>query len=804
MTKLARILNLDDNLAARYLRTRSLVQEGFEVIEASTGAEALRIVREQRPEIALLDVKLPDMSGLEVCSLLKADPTTSDIPVVQISATHITEEDRAAGFQHGADIYLTEPTETIVLVTVIRTLLRLRQSESRLLVSEERFRAIVNQATAGIVQTDLTGRILHANERYCDFVGRPLEELQRLSLFDVTHPEDVEHCQTLFERLVRDGTPFETDKRYLRQDGLVVWTSNSISVVRDKNGIAQHAIAIVIDITERKRGEEREHFLASVSEGLAALTDQASTLQRVTAAVVPAIADWCAVDLVDSDGTHKRIASSHIDPLQEEMLHPLGAAPDEAGADVSVPAKVFATRQPELISSVWDARPGARRGDESRLRALREFGLRSYICVPLVSRDRVLGTLTLGTSKSGRRYRAGDLVMATEVGRRVSVAVENANLYYAIRQSAKRKDEFLATLAHELRNPLAPLRNSLQIMRTAGNDKDVVDYAHGVMERQVSQLRRLVDDLLDVSRIDTGKIDLRRERVLLSAVVKNALEAIRPAIESKHELVVVLPPEDIYLDVDPARLAQVITNLLDNADKYTPAGGHISLSATVHDHEATIVVADTGIGINGEMLDNIFDMFVQGDSSFERPYGGLGIGLTLVKRLVEMHGGSIRAESAGPGKGSTFIVTLPSASRGSELPPSTGARDDSADASPGVKRVILVVDDNRDSASSLGSLLELMGHRTHVVYDGPNALEAAKKYRPEIIFLDIGLPGISGYEVARRLREDEASRNARIVALSGYGTVEDRKRSMSVGFDAHVVKPIDIEEINKILRQAAH
>ena len=799
--KKPRVLNLDDNVAARYLRSRSLAVEGFDVIEAGTGAEALRIVREQKLDIALLDVKLPDMSGLEVCSLIKSDPATSELPVVQISATHITDDDKAAGIEHGADIYLTEPTEAIVLVTVIRTLLRLRQSESRLLASEQRFRAIVNQATAGIVQTDLAGVILHANERYCDFVGRPVEELPGVSLFAVTHPEDVEQCRRLFNRLVTDGAPFDTDMRYLRQDGRIVWTSNSLSVVRDKNGVAQHAIAIVIDITERKRGEEREHFLAKISEGLAELTDQTSTLQKVTSAVVPAIADWCAVDLVDTDGTHKRIASSNIDPLKEDLLHPLGDA--QADTD-SVPAKVFATRQPELIPNIWEAVPGARRGDDTRLRALREFGLRSYICVPLVSRDKVLGTLTLGTSSSGRRYQGSDLIVATEVGRRVAIAVENANLYYAIRQSAKRKDEFLATLAHELRNPLAPLRNSLQIMRTAGNDKDVVAYAHGVMERQVSQLRRLVDDLLDVSRIDTGKIELRRERVLLSAVVKNALEAIRPAIEGKHELAVMLPSQDIYLDVDPARMAQVITNLLDNADKYTPVGGHISLSATAHDNEVSIVVADTGIGIHAEMLNNIFDMFVQGDSSFERPYGGLGIGLTLVKRLVEMHGGTIRAESAGPGKGSSFIVSMPPVAKGSDLPASTGARDDSADAKPGIKRVILVVDDNRDSASSLGSLLELMGHRAHVAYDGPHALEAAKKYRPEIIFLDIGLPGISGYEVARRLREDASSRHARIVALSGYGTVEDRKRSLAVGFDSHVVKPIDIEEINRILRQAAH
>ncbi|HEV7822815.1 MAG TPA: response regulator, partial [Burkholderiales bacterium] len=212
MKKSPRILNLDDNLAARYLRTRALVQEGFEVIEAGTGAEALDIVRENPPDIALLDVQLPDMSGLEVCSRMKSDPATSDIPVVQISATHVTDDDKAAGLQHGADIYLTEPTEPIVLITVIRTLLRLRQSESRMLVSEDRFRAIVNQATAGIVQTDLSGSILHANGRFCEFVGRTAEELQAMTLFDVTHPQDVAHCRSQFDHMVRDGQPFETDK----------------------------------------------------------------------------------------------------------------------------------------------------------------------------------------------------------------------------------------------------------------------------------------------------------------------------------------------------------------------------------------------------------------------------------------------------------------------------------------------------------------------------------------------------------------------------------------------------------------
>ncbi|MDB5807883.1 MAG: luxQ 1 [Betaproteobacteria bacterium] len=787
MNKPFRILNLDDNAAARYIRTRELKREGFEVLEARTGEEALRIAREQRPDIALLDVQLPDISGLEVCRRIKADPLTSEIPVVHISATHVTEGDQAAGLEHGADIYLTEPTESIVLITVIRTLLRLRQSESRLLASEQKFRAIVNQATAGIVQLDLTGRIVHANGRYSELLGRPATEIEQMSLFELTHPDDAPRCRVQFDRMVAEGVPFNIEKRLIRPDGGIVWTSNSISVVRNNYGAAERAIAIVIDINERKQGEEREHFMARVADGLAELSDQTGTLQKVAAVVVPAIADWCALDIVDGEGRQKRVASSHVDPQKQGMLDPAAG-----------PA-VDAYPHAELISNVWDARPDQRPGDAERLDALRQSGLRSYIYVPLMSRNKVLGTLTLGTSSSGRCYQPADLAMACELGRRVSIGLENANLYQAISASAKRKDEFLATLAHELRNPLAPLRNSLHIIKSAGQNPEVTAYAHEVMERQVSQMQRLVDDLLDVSRIDTGKIELRRERIALSTVVKSALDAIRHSLESQHELTVTLPARDVYLDVDPARLAQIITNLLDNANKFTPPGGHVSLSAAVEGGELAIVVTDTGIGIRPEMLDNIFDMFVQGDSSFERPYGGLGIGLTLVKRLIGMHGGTVRAESGGAQQGSRFIVRLPVAVT-SEAPtalPAAGAEEDQV-----AKCVILVVDDNRDSAQTLGSLLGLMGHQAHVAYDGPQGLEAAKKFRPDIIFLDIGLPGLSGYDVAKRMRKDETSKNARIIALSGYGTTADHRRSLLAGFNAHIVKPIDMEEINDVIRQA--
>jgi PAS domain S-box-containing protein len=797
----ALILNLDDNDAARYLKSRALRAADFDVIEAATGADALRIAREQHPDIALLDVKLPDMSGLEVCRQLKTDSRTSDIPVVQVSATHTSEGDQAAGFEHGADIYLTEPMEAIVLVTVVRTLLRLRRTESGLLASEERFKAIVNQATAGIVQTDLAGRFIHSNQRYCEIVARSAEQLLALTLFDVTHPGDVPILRDAFDRLVAGGQSFDLDKRCLRPDGGTVWSSNSVSLVRDNRGVAQHVIAIVVDITERKIAEEHNRFLAEVSERLAELTDQASTLQKVAGAVVPAVADWCAVDLVDEEGNHKRIASSHVDPSKAELLHPLSEP--SANPDASTVRRVLSTRQAELIPDLSEAVVGRRGGDEKRLQALRSFGLRSYVCVPLMLRDRMLGTLAIGMGSSGRRYNERDLVVAVELGRRVSIAVENANLYQAIQQAAKRKDEFLATLAHELRNPLAPLTNSLQILRTSDSGSDLASKARGMMERQVSQLRRLVDDLLDVSRIDTGKMELRKEPILLSTVVRNAVEAVRESLEAEHKLAISLPSGDVWLHADPARLAQVLTNLLDNAEKYTPAGGRVALEAIEAGDEISIAVTDTGIGISPEMLHRIFDMFIQGDNSFERAYGGLGIGLTLVKRLVEMHDGRISAESEGPGKGSRFIVRLPRLTEAAQAARRPAEQPDSGPQPPGRKLTVLVVDDNRDSATSLAMLLDAMGHSVHTAYDGPGALEAAGQHRPDIIFLDIGLPGISGYDVARKLRQDEANRQMQVVALSGYGTAQDMQRSAQSGFDLHVVKPIDIAHLNKIVSARA-
>jgi signal transduction histidine kinase len=377
---------------------------------------------------------------------------------------------------------------------------------------------------------------------------------------------------------------------------------------------------------------------------------------------------------------------------------------------------------------------------------------------------------------------------------------EEAERAQTLLEADRRKDEFLATLAHELRNPLAPILNGLYILRLRGNTEGALANVYQMLDRQVKQLVRLVDDLLEVSRITRGKLELRRERVQLEAVLASALETSRPLVEARqHELALSLPAQPLALYADPTRLAQVVANLLNNAAKYTEPGGRIELRARCEPGCALIEVRDTGVGIPREMLGRIFELFTQLDQSLERTQGGLGIGLTLVKHLVEMHGGSVEAWSEGPGRGSEFRVRVPLAephsARGSAPARSASRRPAGADR----PRRILVVDDNRDAAESLGLLLELRGHEVRLAYDGYTALASARATTPDVVFLDIGLPGMNGYEVARQLRREPALREIVLVAQTGWGQAGDRQRALDAGFDHHLVKPIAPEDMERVL-----
>jgi len=396
--------------------------------------------------------------------------------------------------------------------------------------------------------------------------------------------------------------------------------------------------------------------------------------------------------------------------------------------------------------------------------------------------------------------------MLAEIGRRAHALQEaNRTLEHEmqVRQGAerallladRRKDEFLATLAHELRNPLAPIRTGLDIMRVNSKDAGAVERARTIMERQLKQMVRLVDDLLDVSRITTGKLTIRHDQVSLRDVVNDALEVTRPFIESQgHKLEVTLPDAPVILLGDGTRLAQVLSNLLNNAAKYTARGGAISLSAEVQDEQMRVRVKDNGIGIQANMLNEIFELFIQADTSLERTTAGLGVGLSLARKLVELHGGTIRAYSEGQGKGSEVVATLPVLAAPASVPVASQGT-----AGPVRQYRILLADDNIDFVNSIGSLLRSMGHTVQISHDGNQALVAAEAFVPDFAFLDIGLPQMNGYDLARALRRLPTLRKTVLVAVTGWGQQKDRQQAFDAGFEGHLVKPVSFEQISAIL-----
>jgi CheY-like chemotaxis protein len=368
----------------------------------------------------------------------------------------------------------------------------------------------------------------------------------------------------------------------------------------------------------------------------------------------------------------------------------------------------------------------------------------------------------------------------------------------SLRLADQRKDEFLATLAHELRNPLAPIRNSLEILNMPYVDAETAARIREMMERQVQHLVRLVDDLLDVSRVTRGKIELRRQDVDLGSIVAHTVETVQLLMEAQgHELTVTLPSEPLFLDADPVRLAQVVGNLLTNAAKYTEANGRIALIAIREGNEAVLRLQDNGIGIAADMLPRIFELFVQGNHAATRSQGGLGIGLTLVKNLVEMHQGSIEAHSDGLGTGSEFVVRLPLSVQQREEP--AGTTEKPRQVPPVSGHRLLVIDDNQDAANSLAMLLRMQGYEVRVALSGAEALAITRSYTPQVVFLDIGMPGMDGYEVARKLRLQPGLHSVVLAAVTGWGQEEDRRRTTKAGFDYHLVKPPEPKAVQHVL-----
>jgi PAS domain S-box-containing protein len=639
-----------------------------------------------------------------------------------------------------------ERGEVIGAISAFHDVSMIKQAEQ----AKARLAAIVESSDDAIISKGLDGIITSWNTSAERLFGYTAQEAIGQSITMLIPADRRDEVPKIIERLKRGERVDHFETKRVRKDGTLLDISLTISPLKESSGRIIGASKVARDITERKRAEQA---LRESEERFRMLADNMAQLA------------WTCDKLGNATWYNRRwleYTGQTFDDMRDwgwtKCHHP-----DHVDRVV---ASVTRSRE---TGEVWE--------DTFPLRG-KDGQYRWFLSRAVPIRD---------TDGSILRW------FGTNTDVTDQLAAEEA-----LREADRRKNEFLAMLAHELRNPLAPIRNAVQILRLAGGDEPIRSVCD-TMERQVNQLVRMVDDLLDVNRISRGKIELRIGRTELAPIVHHAVESVRPIIENKgHDLSVTMPSHPVYLDADPARMAQVLGNLLNNACKFTPNGGRITLDAEQQADHVVIRVRDNGIGIAGDQLARIFEMFTQVDTSLERSVSGLGIGLTLVKKLVEMHNGTVEAHSDGIAQGSEFVVRLPISIAAPDPHTAVPLVSETVTTIP---RRILVVDDNRDSAKTLAMLLKLTGHQTHIAFDGLEAIAAAESIRPDVVLLDIGLPKLNGYEAAITIREQPWGKDMRLVAVTGWGQDDDRQKSKDAGFDAHVVKPIEHAVLTKLLAE---
>ncbi len=790
----ATVLLVEDDPGVARLEQLRLERAGYAVALVATAEEGLRKVADERVDLIVLDQQLsPGTSGLEFFRAVKA--AGHNVPAILV--TGMQEENLLVEAMRAGVRDFVPKTQHFLnhLVPVVarildqvrterelaesRTIARENQERRRELEHEIAQRRRVEQALReaeeylrltvesvkdfALFTVDPQGRIASWNPGAQRLFGYDEPEILGQDLALLYTPEDRAGGVPQREILgaaTRESSPDE--RWHLRKDGSRFFASGVINPIFDEENRLRGFTKIARDITASKQAvEERMRLLAELGAERALLNT---------------LLDNAPVGFGFFD---RELRYLRVNPALAEI----NGLPIEAHLGRTLP-EVLPRMPPEVSEAIRQVLRTGRsivnkefRGETPRTPGQPRCWLCSFY--PVKSADGAV---------------AGAGAVVTDID-------DRKRMEEALREADQRKDQFLAMLAHELRNPLAPISNAVQIMKVEGPDGPNFEWSLKVIEDQVKQMTRMVDDLLDVSRITRGKVVLQTEPIELEVVVDLAVEASRPLIDDcHHHLSVALPSHPVLVDVDPARMAQVLSNLLNNAAKYTEEGGDIALTAVQRGREVVIRVRDNGIGIPPELLPHVFDMFTQADQTLSRSRGGLGIGLTLVRSLVELHHGRVSAHSAGPGQGSEFTVRLPVAT---EAPAISEADQPAAEGSelrlP--RRRILVVDDNQNNATSLGVLLRTMGQDVDEAYDGLTALELARRHRPDVILLDIGLPGLDGYEVARRCRREKDLEQTLLVAMTGYGKEEDRRRSQEAGFNVHLVKPVNWEDLRLLLSQ---
>ena len=638
-----------------------------------------------------------------------------------------------------------------------------KRAVQQLAESEETFRTMADSIPQLAWMARPDGHIFWYNQQWYTYTGTTPEQMEGWGWRAVHDPAMLPEVMERWKGSIASGEPFDMEFPIRGADGVFRPFLTRVNPVKDASGRVARWFGSNTDVSERKQAEAERLRLAAQAERQARIFDTALSntpdfiyifdlAGRFTYANKALLALW----------------QKDLDEAIGKNFHDLGYPPELAERLQCQIQHVVATKERVCGETPYTGALGER--------------FYEYIFVPLLKTDGGVEAVVGSTRDITERKRTEETL------HRQAEELQDAD---------RRKDEFLAMLAHELRNPLASIGNASNLLRRPDAAAEHVEWSKEVIERQVRHLARLIDDLLDVSRITRGKIELRKERIDASPVINSAVDVVRPLVEEKkQDLSASFSPGTLWCEVDPTRLEQILINLLTNAARYTEAGGHIRLSARHDGEQIVFKVRDTGVGIPPERLPEMFELFVQGDRTMARSEGGLGIGLTIVKRIAEMHGGGVTASSDGPGKGSEFTVTLPAVAQ----PKPAAAAKAAAGRLQARSSRILIVDDNDDTARSLSRLLTLLGNEIHTAHDGPSAIADALIFRPEFILLDIGLPGMDGYQVARRLRQEGLS-EAVIIAVSGYGQEEDRRRSSDAGFDHHLVKPVDYDALVMLIGQ---
>jgi len=682
-----------------------------------------------------------------------------------------------------------------------------------------RLAAIVEASDDAIISKDLNGVIQSWNQGAERMFGYTSAEAVGQSIRMII-PKDREDEETAVLDRIRRGEKiehFETLRR--RKDGTALPISLTVSPIRNDAGTVIGASKIARDISDRKRAEEKadqEHhrtaFVAQMAETLPKYLDYRKTLKAIAALAVPAIADWCALDVVQDDDEVERLAIVNADPARTRVAREIALRYEDPTLPYSA-RHVIRTATPVLIPQITDEMiTAASHGDQQRIDAIRSLGLISYLCVPIMVSGRAFGALALATAESGRRYADGDLRFAEDLAWRIGLAMENARSYEELQRANRLKDEFLATLSHELRTPLNAILGYARMVRAGMVSGASLTGAVTTIERNATSLNQMVEDVLDVSRIVAGKMRLSVQPIELPLLLHEAVDTIKPAADAKHiRIHTVIDSQVGPISGDPDRLRQIVWNLLSNAVKFTPKQGQIQVRLERINSSVEIIVSDSGIGIPPDFLEHIFDRFRQADSSTTREHAGLGLGLSIVRNLAELHGGTVSASSGGPGTGATFRVRLPLMIVHPESLEDKRVHP-RHDSTPLVERLpdltgthVLAVDDEADALKLLADILQAAGARVTTARSGAAALDKIGTTRPDVVVADLGMPLMDGFELIRRLREsdDQVLRDVPAAALTAYARSEDRARTLQGGFEMHLAKPVDPVELASAVKALA-